>query len=181
MRGPRTSIIVNSISSTHTDLVDITHDDIFHHALSSQVIVATLDTGASLTGNVRTRKAPGVDFMTLAKRWCISPQKAHWTVLKTTQRGVRKCLDPTLSRRFPPNDRMLRYRRLPRPCFTDTLVAGTLSKQGHKYAQVCCTSFGWMCVHPMKRKGEAHETRSLLFHRDGVPPVMILAKASTQL
>jgi hypothetical protein len=26
----------------------------------------------------------------------------------------------------------------------------------------------------MTRKGEAHETLSLLFHRDGVPPTMIL-------
>ena len=180
VRGPRTSIIVNSISLTHTDLVDITHNDIFHHALSSQVIVSTLDTGASMTGNVRARKAPGVDFMTLAKRWCISPQKAHRTVLKITQRGVRKCLDPTLSRRFPTNDRMLRYRRLPRPCFTDTLVAGTPSKQGHKYTQVYCTSFGWTRAHPMKQKGEAHETLSLLFHCDGIPPVMILDGSKEQ-
>ena len=180
VRGPRNSIVVNSISSTHPDLIDITHDDIFHHALSSHVIVSTMDTGASLTGNVRARKAPGVDFMTLAKRWCISPHKAHRTVLKTTQRGVRKCLDPTLTRRFPTNDRMLRYRRLPRPCFTDTLVSGTPSKQGHRYAQVYCTSFGWTRVHPMKRKGEAHETLSLLFHRDGVPPVMILDGSKEQ-
>jgi len=26
----------------------------------------------------------------------------------------------------------------------------------------------------MTRKGEAHETLSLLFHRDGVPPAMVL-------
>ena len=26
----------------------------------------------------------------------------------------------------------------------------------------------------MTRKGEAHETLSLLFHRDGVPPTMVL-------
>ena len=118
--------------------------------------------------------------MTLAKHWCISPQKAHRTVLKTTQRGVCICLDPTLSWRFPTNDRMLRYRRLPRPCFTDTLVAGTPSKQGHKYAQVYCMSFGWTCAHPMKCKGEAHETLSLLFHHDGVPLVMILDGSKEQ-
>jgi hypothetical protein len=134
----------------------------------------------SLTGNVRARKAPGVDFMTLSKRWCISPHKAQRTLTRTTQHGVRKCLDPSLSRRLPTNDRMLRYKRMPHPCFTDTHVAGTPSKQGNKYAQAYCTSFGWTCAHPMTRKGEAHETLSLLFHRDGVPPVMIMDGSKEQ-
>jgi hypothetical protein len=34
-------------------------------------------------------------------------------------------------------------------------------------------SFGWARAHPMTRKGEAHETLSLLFRRDGVPPTMV--------
>ncbi len=41
-------------------------------------------------------------------------------------------------------------------------------------AQVYSTSFGWACAHPMKRKGEAHETLSLVFHHDGVPPTMVV-------
>ena len=180
MRKHRTSLVINSISSTYTDLIDITHDDNFHQALSSNVVISSLDTGMSLTGNVRARKSPGVDFMTLSTRWCISPHKAQKTLTKTTQHGVRKCLDPTLSRRFPTNDRMLRYKRMPHPCFTDTLVAGMPSKQGNKYAQAYCTSFGWTRTHPMKRKGEAHETLSLLFHRDGVPPVMIMDGSKEQ-
>ncbi len=40
-------------------------------------------------------------------------------------------------------------------------------------AQIYSTSFGWARAHPMKRKGEAHETLSLMFHRDGVPPTMV--------
>jgi hypothetical protein len=175
VRGPRpSSLVINSISSTYTDLINTNHDDSFHQALSSNVVISSLDTGPSMTGNVRARKAPGVDFMTLSRRWCISPHKAQRTLTKTTQRGVRKCLDPSLARRFPTNDRMLRYKRMPHACFTDTLIAGTTSKQGNKYAQAYCTSFGWTRAHPMKRKGDAHETLSLLFHRDGVPPVMIM-------
>jgi hypothetical protein len=180
VRGPWTSLVINSISSTYTDLINITHDDNFHQALSSNIVISSLDTGMSLTGNVCARKAPGVEFMTLSTRWCISPQKAQRTLTKTTQRGIRKCLDPTLSLRFPTNDRMLRYKRMPHPCFTDTLVTGTPSKQGDKYAQAYCTSFGWTHVHPMQCKGEAHETLSLLFHRDGVPPVMILDGSKEQ-
>jgi hypothetical protein len=34
-------------------------------------------------------------------------------------------------------------------------------------------SFGWARAHPMNRKGEAHETLSLLFLCDGVPPTMV--------
>jgi hypothetical protein len=180
VRGPRTSLVINSISSTYTDHIDITHDDNFHQASSSNFVISSLDTGMSMTGNVRARKAPGVNSVTLSKRWCISPQKAQRTLTKTTQRGVCKCLDPTLSRRFPTNDQMLRYKRMPHPCFTDTLIAGTPSKQGNKYAQAYCTSFGWTRAHPMKRKGDAHETLSLLFHRDGVPPVMIMDGSKEQ-
>jgi hypothetical protein len=66
VRGPRTSIVINSISSTHTDLIDITHDDNFYQALSSNAIISSLDTGMSLTGNVCARKALGIDFMTLS-------------------------------------------------------------------------------------------------------------------
>ena len=103
----------------------------------------------------------------------ISPDHAKRTVVMTTQRRVRTCLNPTLSRRFPTNDRMLRYKRLLHTMFTDTMFASTASRQGNKMAQIYSTSFGWARAHPMKRKGEAHETLSLMFHRDGVPPTMV--------
>jgi hypothetical protein len=54
------------------------------------------------------------------------------------------------------------------------MFAGMPSRSGNKCAQVYATSFGWARAHPMTRKGEAHETLSLLFHRDGVPPTMVL-------
>ncbi len=41
-------------------------------------------------------------------------------------------------------------------------------------------SFGWARAHPMTRKGEAHETLSLLFHLDGVPPTMVLDGSKKQ-
>ena len=52
-------------------------------------------------------------------------------VQRTTQRGVRSCIDPTFSRRYPTNDRILRYKRMPEPIFSDTLKDGTLSKRGN--------------------------------------------------
>jgi hypothetical protein len=110
----------------------------------------------------------------------IAPDRAKKTVQQTTQRGVRTCLNPTLARQFPTNDRMLCYKRLLHTTFNDTLFTGTPSRSGNKCAQAYSTSFGWARAHPMTRKGKAHETLSLLFHRDGVPPTMVFDGSNKQ-
>ena len=115
-RGP--SLIINALHSLTVDAVDITHDCNFHHVLKSNVVISSLDT--SLNGHMRSRKTAPIDSLTLAARWMISPERTKRTVQQTTQRGVRTCLNPSLARRFPTNDRMLRYKRLPHPTFTDT-------------------------------------------------------------
>ena len=140
--------------------------------MTSHVIISSVD--ASLSGHVQSHKTAPIDFMTLAGRWMITPDCAKKTVQWTTQRGVRTCLNPTLARGFPTNDRMLCYKRLPLTTFRDMLFAGTPSCSGNKCAQAYATSFGWTRAHPMTRKGEAHETLSLLFHCDCVPPTMVL-------
>ncbi len=119
--------------------------------------------------------------MTLSKKWGISPEKAKNTIQRTTQRGIRTVLHPSLSRRFRTNDQALRYRRLPHPVFGDTLIAGTTSLQGNKYAQVFATSFGWSRAFPMQHKSDAHEALSLLFQRDGVPPACIVDGSKEQV
>jgi hypothetical protein len=60
------------------------------------------------------------------------------------------------------------------------MFAGTPSCSGNKCAQVYAMSFGWARAHPMTRKGEAHETLSLLFHCDGVPLTMVLDGSKEQ-
>jgi hypothetical protein len=50
---------------------------------------------------------------------------------------------PNACATIPTNDRMLRYKRLPYPVFTDTVFVGTASKQGNKCAQAYATLFGW--------------------------------------
>jgi hypothetical protein len=98
----------------------------------------------------------------------------------TIQRGVRTCLNPTLSHHYPTNDWMLCYKQLPHTVFTDTMFAAAPSKQGNTMAQVYFTSFGWARAHPMKRKGGAHKTLSLVFHSDGVPPTMVVEDSKEQ-
>jgi hypothetical protein len=152
-------------------MADMMHDCNFHQVSTSHVIISSIN--ASLSGHVQSCKTAPIDFMILAARWMIDPKHAMKTVQLTTQRGIRTCLNPMLARQLLTNDRMLCYKRLPHTTFTDTLFAGTPSRSRNKCAQAYSTSFGWARAHPMTRKGEAHETLSLLFHRDGVPPTMV--------
>ncbi len=154
VRGP--SLVINELHSLTVDAADITHDFYFHQVLQSHVVISSMDT--SRNGSIRSRKTGFIDSLTFAARWMIPSEHAKRTVQRTTQRGIRTCLNPTLARGFPTNDRMLCYKQLPHPTFTDTMFAGTTSKRGNKCAQVYATSFGWVQAHPMTQKGEAHKT-----------------------
>ena len=98
-------LIVNELQLLTTDMADMMHDCNFHQVLTSHFMVSSVD--ASLSGHVRLRKTAPIDFMTLTGQWVIAPDCAKKTVQQTTQRGVRTCLNPTLARRFPTNNRML--------------------------------------------------------------------------
>jgi hypothetical protein len=78
--------VFNSLCSLSTDLVIVTEDDNFHTALSAFVQVSSMET--IFNGNVRSRKTPHIDPLTLSARWLITPERAQRTVSNTTQRGV---------------------------------------------------------------------------------------------
>ena len=141
--------------------------------------LSRLDSAPSLR-NIQSTKGKQVDSETLAKRWNIDQRKALNTIKKTTQRGVRTFLHPSLARCFPTNDRMMRYKRLPHPVFDDTMAAGVVSTSQNKYAQAYCTQYGWSRVHPMRLKKHAHENLSLIFKRDGVPPKIVVDNSKEQ-
>jgi len=101
VRGRVGILVINLLSSLSSGLVDVTDDE------NSKVMISSVET--SLNGHIRLSNVAPIDPQTLAARWMISPDRAQCTVVMTTQRGVRTCLNPTLSRRFPTNDRMLRY------------------------------------------------------------------------
>ena len=52
--------------------------------------------------------------------------------------------------------------------------------RGNWYAQVYSTDFGWSRAHPTNRKVDVHETLSLLFKRDFVPPKMVMDESEEQ-
>ena len=76
VRGP--SLVINERTSLTVDAVDITHDINFHQILDSNVVISSV--GASLNGDMRTRKTAPIDSSTLAARWLISLERAKRTV-----------------------------------------------------------------------------------------------------
>jgi hypothetical protein len=75
---------------------------------------------------------------------------------------------------------MLWYKHVLHTMFSKMLFSRSVSRQGNKMAQVYATSFGWARAHPLKCKGNAHETLSLVFQRDGVPPTMVTNDSKEQ-
>jgi hypothetical protein len=126
------------------------------------------------------RDKGGVDAATLAKFWGVGIEAAKRTRLVTTQREIRRMIHQSLLKQYTTNDRQLRYLRLPVTMFTDTMYSTILSRQHKKSVQVFCTDFGFVRALPMNFESEAHEALSLLFHRYGVPTVMVIDVAKVQ-
>jgi hypothetical protein len=127
------------------------------------------------------RDKGGIDAVTLANNWGIGTEAAKRTRPVTTQRGIRRMIHPSLTKRYNTNDRQLIYRRLPVTMYTDTMYSTILSRQKNKAARILTTDFGFVRAFPMKLESEAHETLSLLFHRDGVPNVMVMDGSMAQV
>jgi hypothetical protein len=65
--------------------------------------------------------------------------------------------------------------------YTDTMYPTILSRQMNKAAQIFTTDFGFVRSFPMKKEKEAHDALSLLFHRDGVPIIMVMYGSQAQV
>ncbi len=89
------SLVIDPLSPLTTDQADVTDDKNLYDVLASHVQIPSIE--SSLNGHICLRKIVPIDPQTLAARWMISPERAKQTVIMTTQRGVRTCLNPTLS------------------------------------------------------------------------------------
>jgi hypothetical protein len=125
MRGHIGNLVINLLSSLTTDLVDITDDNNFYFILTSNVQILSIET--SLSRHILLRNTMPIDTQTLAGRWMISPEHAKCTVVIFTERGVRTCINPTLSHHFPTNDQTFWYKHVPHTMFSDTMFAGSVS------------------------------------------------------
>ncbi len=89
------SLVTDLLSSLTTDQADVTDDQNLYDVLASHVQILSIE--SSLNGHIHSRKTVPIETQTLAARWMISPERAKQSVVMTTQRGVRTCLNPTLS------------------------------------------------------------------------------------
>jgi hypothetical protein len=89
------SLVIDLLSSLTTDQADVTEDKNLYEVLASHVQILSIE--SSLNGHICSQEVAPLDPQTLAAGWMISLEHAKQTVVMTTQRGVRTCLNPTLS------------------------------------------------------------------------------------
>ena len=84
--------------------------------------------------------------------------------------------DPTLSRNYGTNDRMLRYRRINTYFYTNTFFAtkkGGKSSRGNTCCQLFVTGKGYPYIVPMQSKGQFFEALNQLAKEAGAPDALI--------
>ena len=126
--------------------------------------------------------ASGVSPELLSKVWRISHEEAKRTIDVTTQRAVRPT-DPTISKNYGTNDRMLRYKRIKDYFFMDTFFAtkkGGKSSRGHTCCQLFVTDKGFVYVVPMKRKGEVLQAMKQFAKEIGAPDAFVADMSGEQ-
>ena len=107
-----------------------------------------------MASTAQAGKTRGVEPKHLTKIWRISHEDAQRTINVTTQTFTRTD-DPTLSRNYSTNDRMLRYKRIKDYFFMDTFFAtkkGGQSSRGHTCCQPFVTDKGFIYVVPIEEE-----------------------------
>ena len=92
--------------------------------------------------------------------------------------------DPTLSRNYGTNDRMLHYKHIQDYFFMDTFFAtkkGGRSSRGHTCCQLFVTDKGFLYVVPMRRKLEALQVIKQIAKEIGAPTSIIADMSGEQM
>jgi hypothetical protein len=95
LMGHVNHLVINLLFSLTTDQADVADDENLYDVLASHVQISSIET--SLNEHIQSHKTAPIDPQTLAARWMIFLERTKRTVVMTTQRGVRTCLNPTLS------------------------------------------------------------------------------------
>ena len=92
--------------------------------------------------------------------------------------------DPTLSKNYGTNDRMLRYKRIKDYFFMDTFFAtkkGGKSSRGHTCCQLFVTDKGFVYVVPMRRKGDVPLAMKEFAKEIGAPDAFVADMSGEQM
>jgi hypothetical protein len=117
-----------------------------------------IDDISSTSANIQSTmdgRPNGVTAKHLSKVWKFDVKTAKRTIEVTTQLTQHEA-DPSLSRNYSTNDRMLRYKRINSHFFTDTffVTKKAKSQRGNNCIQLFVSDKGYVYVVPMKSKSE---------------------------
>ena len=123
----------------------------------------------------------GVSAKHLSKIWKIDLDTAKRTLDVTSQRRKHDN-NPTLSRNYGTNDRMLRYCRINTHFFTDTffVTKKATSSRGNSCMQLFVSDKGFVFVVPMESKKDFVSALKLFAKEIGVPEALIADPSGEQ-
>ena len=159
---------------------DVSVDDLEEPMDLNEVL---LDLDSYMASSATAGKANQVDPAHLSKIWRISHEDAKRTIEVTTQNSVRT-QDPTLSRNYGTNDRMLRYKRINTHFFMDTFFAtkkGGRSSRGHTCCQLFVTDKGFVYVVPMRRRSDVLDAVKQFAKEIGAPDAFVADMSGEQM
>ena len=152
------------------------------NGLYESVTRGEIDLDEIMVSAAHAGKSKGVDPSHLSKIWKIDLKTAERTLEVVSQKGKRTD-DPTLSRNYGTNDRMLRYKRINEYFFMDTFFAtkkAGKSSRGNICCQLFVTDKGFVYVVPMKSKAEVLQAVKQFAKEIGAPDAIICDMAGEQ-
>ncbi len=153
--------------------LDQTHDS---------VTKGEIDLDERMISATHATKSKGVDPAHLSKVWRIDLKTAERT-LEVVSELNRRVDDPTLSRNYGANDRMLRCKRIDEHFFMDTFFAtrkSGKSSRGHTCCQLFVADKGFVYVVPMKSKAEESQAAKQFAKEIGAPDAITCDVAGKQ-
>jgi hypothetical protein len=153
-------------------------DDLFDEATRGDIDLDEVMLSATHAG--KTTK--GVDASLLSKMWRIDLKTAERT-LDVTSQNSKRVDNPTLSRNYGTNDRMLRYKRIDEYFFMDTFFAtkkASKSTRNNTCCQLFVTDKGFVYVVPLKSKANVLDAVKQFAKEVGAPDALIFDMSGEQ-
>lgn len=173
-----------SIGSTDAWTPDVLFPDVDDDLSSVDIGSLNLDEFfESTVSSAFAAKSKGVAPQHLAKIWRIDHDVAVRTIEVTTQLKKQPALD-SLTRNYPTNDKMLRYKRIRDHFFMDTFFAtkkARKSSRGNTCMQLFVSDKGFLFVVPMKSKADAPAALKMFAKEVGAPKAIIADSSGEQM
>jgi hypothetical protein len=152
-------------------------DDLF-----DEVTRGEIDLDEILLSATQAGKSKGIDATHLSKIWRIDRKTAERT-LEVTSQSSKRVDNPTLSRNYGTNDRMLRYKRISEYFFMDTFFAtkkAGKSTRNNTCCQLFVTDKGFVYVVPLKSKANVLDAVKQFAKEVGAPDALIFDMSGEQ-